>query len=55
SMVVMHLDSIARAAHLIGTYGSTLLPGDFSDSLDVFRTFCVNRCADHHTFEFLSH
>ncbi|KIJ62152.1 hypothetical protein HYDPIDRAFT_30701 [Hydnomerulius pinastri MD-312] len=56
TMGVVHLDSVARAAHLIGACGTSCLPDDFhfSDSLDAFRAFYVNRYADHHMFEFLS-
>ncbi|KAJ7825616.1 hypothetical protein B0H13DRAFT_1657897 [Mycena leptocephala] len=55
SLAIVHLNSIARAAHLLPVYGSSLLPEDFhfSYSLDVFRAFFVNRYADHHTREFL--
>ncbi|KAJ7500565.1 hypothetical protein B0H11DRAFT_2155527 [Mycena galericulata] len=55
SLAVVQLNSIARGAHLLPVYGSSLLPEDFhfSYSLDVFRAFFVNRYADHHTHEFL--
>ncbi|KZP19656.1 hypothetical protein FIBSPDRAFT_911331 [Athelia psychrophila] len=54
-LVIVHLDSIARATHLIGVYGSTLLPDDFhfSYTLDSFRAFYINKYADHHMHEFL--
>jgi hypothetical protein len=56
TLAVLHLDCIARAAHLLPVYGSELLPDDFhfSYSLDSFRAFFVNRYMDHHTHEFLS-
>ncbi|KAH9979641.1 hypothetical protein BJV74DRAFT_798277 [Russula compacta] len=56
SLAVIHIDSIPRAAHLAGVYGSGLVPEDihFSDSLDIFRTYFVNSYADHHMNEFLS-
>lgn len=56
TLAVVHLDSVARAAHLIGVYGTQFLPSDlhFSHSLDVFRAYFVNRYADHHMHEFLS-
>ncbi|KAJ7809240.1 hypothetical protein B0H14DRAFT_3090933 [Mycena olivaceomarginata] len=56
TLAVLHLDCIARAAHLLPVYGSELLPDDFhfSYSLDSFRAFFVNRYTDHHTHEFLS-
>ncbi|KDQ60531.1 hypothetical protein JAAARDRAFT_126067, partial [Jaapia argillacea MUCL 33604] len=51
----VHLDSVERAVHLIGVYGSGLLPADFphEDSLDAFVAFYVSRYADHHMHEFL--
>ncbi|KAH7906149.1 hypothetical protein BJ138DRAFT_1016682 [Hygrophoropsis aurantiaca] len=56
SLAVVHLDSIARAAHLLPVYGSAFLPEDlhFSQSLDAFRAFYVNRYSDHHMHEFLA-
>ncbi|KAJ7470114.1 hypothetical protein B0H11DRAFT_1730665 [Mycena galericulata] len=55
TLAIVPLDCIARAAHLLPIYGSALLPEDFhfSYSLDVFRSFYVNRYIDHHAFEFL--
>ncbi|KAJ7234268.1 hypothetical protein C8J57DRAFT_1453129 [Mycena rebaudengoi] len=55
TMAVIPVDSIARAAHLIGVYGMAALPEDFhfSESLDAFDTYFVNRYADHHMHEFL--
>ncbi|KII89805.1 hypothetical protein PLICRDRAFT_52959 [Plicaturopsis crispa FD-325 SS-3] len=55
-MAVVHLDCIARAAHLMGVYGSSFIPENFhfSYTLDVFRSYYVNRYIDHHTNEFLT-
>ncbi|KAF5379427.1 hypothetical protein D9615_006625 [Tricholomella constricta] len=55
TLEVVHIDSVARAAHLLPIYNSAL-PEDFhfSLSLDVFRAFFVNRFADHHMHEFLT-
>ncbi|KAJ7824684.1 hypothetical protein B0H13DRAFT_2446949 [Mycena leptocephala] len=55
SLAVIHLDCIARGAHLLPVHGSAFLPHDFhfSYSLDAFRSFFVNRFVDHHTHEFL--
>ncbi|KAG9223441.1 hypothetical protein PLEOSDRAFT_154734 [Pleurotus ostreatus PC15] len=52
---VIHLDSVARGAHLLPVYGTSCLPEDFhfSYSLDVFHSYFVNPYADHHTFEFI--
>lgn len=53
TMSVVLLDSILRAAHLIGVAGEHLLPRNFpfSESLDAFNTFYVNKYADHHAHE----
>ncbi|OBZ74391.1 hypothetical protein A0H81_05422 [Grifola frondosa] len=50
---VIHLDTIVRAAHLIGVYGDKPVPRGLTEhqALDAFRFFYVNRFADHHTFE----
>ena len=50
---VIHLDTVLRCAHLIGVYGSDILPKDlsFTDSLDAFRSFYVNKFIDNHAFQ----
>ena len=52
---LVHVDSIIRACHLIGVYGTTSIPSDFeyTDSLDAFRRFYVNWYADYHAHEIL--
>jgi len=47
---VIHLDTVLCAAHLIGVYGSDILPKDLSytDSLDAFHLFYVNKFIDNH-------
>ncbi|KAJ6618080.1 hypothetical protein B0H10DRAFT_2176326 [Mycena sp. CBHHK59/15] len=53
-MAVVHLDSLLRAAHLIGLAGNKFVPldnFDFSNSLDAFKAFYVNKYADHHSHE----
>ena len=47
---IIHVDLILHAAHLIGVAGSQFLPRTFlfSDSLNSFRLFYVNKYADHH-------
>jgi len=47
---VISLDSVVRGAHLIGVYGNGLLPVDlhFSESLDAFKAYYVNKYIDHH-------
>ena len=56
SLAIIHLDSIARGAHITGVYGSSFLPEEvhFSHSLDLFCAYFVNSFADHHTHEFLT-
>ena len=52
---VIHLDSILRSAHLIGVAGRNFLPShptiDFLMALDSFKSFYVNKFADHHAHE----
>ncbi|KAI1781964.1 hypothetical protein LXA43DRAFT_907186 [Ganoderma leucocontextum] len=50
---VVHVDSIVRACHLIGCYGTTKVPKDFhyADTLDAFRRYYVNWFADYHAHE----
>ena len=50
---VISLDSIVRACHLMPVFGTTRLPVDFrfSDSLDAFRMYYINRYIDYHAYE----
>ena len=50
---IIHLDTIVRAAHLLPVYGQEFVSRtlSFSDTLDVFGTFYVNKYIDHHAFE----
>ncbi|KAI6031144.1 hypothetical protein PISMIDRAFT_88613 [Pisolithus microcarpus 441] len=50
---VVHVHSILRGAHLIPVYGCTHLPADvqYTNSLDVFQAYYVNKYIDHHAFE----
>ena len=50
---IIHIDTILRAAHLIGVAGTQFLPHtfSFSDTLDAFCLFYVNKYADHHAHE----
>ncbi|KAJ6621814.1 hypothetical protein B0H10DRAFT_2162891 [Mycena sp. CBHHK59/15] len=52
-MDIIHVDTILRGAHLIGIYGDNFLPRHFkySDSLDRFKAFYINKYADHHAHE----
>ena len=47
---VISLDSVVRGVHLIGVYGSEFIPVDlhFSESLDAFKAYYVNKYIDHH-------
>lgn len=53
TLSVVHLDTILRAAHLIGVYGTQLMPKNLShsQSLDIFRAYYVNKYIDHQSFE----
>jgi hypothetical protein len=50
---IIHLDSALRGAHLIAVYGDQFIPRElaYTDTLDAFNAFYVNKLADHHTFE----
>ena len=51
-MDVIHLNSVLRAAHLIGAAGERPIPKiRFTDSLDAFHSFYINKYADHHAHE----
>ncbi|KAI9448827.1 hypothetical protein BJY52DRAFT_1127182, partial [Lactarius psammicola] len=52
---VIHVDSIARAAHLLPVCGASQVPEEFRyhSALDTFHTFFVNHYVDHHAHEFI--
>jgi hypothetical protein len=52
---VIHTDCILHGAYLIPVFGQDFIPSElnFSDSLDAFAAFYVNRYIDHHAFEIL--
>lgn len=56
TLSIVHLDCVARAAHLLPVYGPTFIPESFhfSDSLDAFCAYFVNQYVDHHSHSFLS-
>jgi hypothetical protein len=56
TLAIIHLDCVARAAHLLPVYGPSFVPESFqfSDSLDAFRAYFVNRHVDHHSHSFLT-
>ena len=55
SLVVIHLDCIVCRVLLVGVCRDKFLPEGFhfSDSLDAFHAFYINKYADHHTNEFI--
>lgn len=53
---IIHIDSIIRGVHLMPVFSEDeTLPSDlhFSDSLDNFNAFFVNKFADHHSHTIL--
>lgn len=50
---IIHLDTVVRAAHLLPIFGPEHVSKalSFTDTLDTFRRFYVNKYADHHAFE----
>lgn len=50
---VIHIDSILRAAHLIGHAGNKFTPYTLTParSLQAFHSYYVNKYADHHSHE----
>ncbi|KAH8977840.1 hypothetical protein EDB86DRAFT_2816711 [Lactarius hatsudake] len=55
TLEVIHVDSIARAAHLLPVYGDSRVPENFHYhcTLDSYCTFFVNHYVDHHAHEFI--
>jgi hypothetical protein len=53
---IIHLDTIVRAAHLLPIFGSERVSRalSFTDTLDKFTSFYVNKYVDHHAFEIAS-
>lgn len=53
--LILHVDSMLRAAHLLPVFGSRPLPRKFyfSNSLDAFNSFYINKYADHHMNEII--
>ena len=52
-VAIIHLDTVLRAAHLMGVCGEAFIPKTITsaNSLDAFYSFYVNKFIDHHTFE----
>ncbi|KAM6489655.1 hypothetical protein JOM56_014891 [Amanita muscaria] len=55
TLEVIHIDAVVRSVHLIPVYGEGFIPLDikFTNSLDRYDTFYVNRYADHHSHEII--
>ena len=54
-MDIIAIETVVRACHLIGVYGTTFIPPDFDfvDSLDAFERYYVNWYADYHAHEII--
>jgi hypothetical protein len=52
-MSIIHLDTIVRASHLLPVFGQGRVSRtlQFTDTLDTFTRFYVNKYIDHHAFE----
>ncbi|KAM6496272.1 hypothetical protein JOM56_008978 [Amanita muscaria] len=55
TLEVIHIDAVVRGVHLIPIYGDGFISLDikFTNSLDRYDTFYVNRYADHHSHEII--
>ncbi|KAG1905399.1 uncharacterized protein F5891DRAFT_1126157 [Suillus fuscotomentosus] len=53
NFAIIHIDTVYRAAHLIPVYGPNFIADDikYFHSYDAFRSFYVNKFADHHAFK----
>ena len=54
NMGVIHLDSVIRGAHLLPRFPSNTQVYrelNYTQTLDVYRSFYVNKYIDHHSFE----
>jgi hypothetical protein len=52
-MSIIHLDTIVRASHLLPVFGQGHVSRtlQFTDTLDTYTRFYVNKYIDHHAFE----
>jgi len=52
---IIHLDSVVRAAHLLPVFGPEHVSRtlSFTDTLDKFMRFYVNKFVDHHSFKII--
>ena len=53
NLLVIHIDSIFHAAHLLPIFNTTPIPQTFNytRSLDSFQGFYVNKYVDYHSYE----
>lgn len=53
NLVIIHIDTILRAAHLIPAYRTSIVERSLTmhDTLNEFKIFYVNKYVDHHAFE----
>ena len=53
NLSVIHIDSIFRAVHLLPIFDATPLPRklDYTQTLDSFQGFYVNKYIDYHAYE----
>ncbi|KAG1731306.1 hypothetical protein EDD22DRAFT_982578 [Suillus occidentalis] len=56
NFAIIHIDTIYHAAHLIPVYGPNFIADniEYFHSYDAFRSFYINKFADHHAFEIVS-
>ena len=55
-MSVVHADSVVHTAHLLPVFrGGTPIPSkiNFTNTLDIFKAFYLNKYIDYHAFETL--
>jgi hypothetical protein len=52
---VIHIDRILQGTHLLPIFGEDFIPHDlhYTQSLDVFKSFYVNKFIDHHSHKVL--
>ncbi|KAF8816129.1 hypothetical protein BYT27DRAFT_7221675 [Phlegmacium glaucopus] len=53
ALQVIHIDTIARLAHLLPIFGQSFVPVSlhFSQTLDSFHSYYISKYADHNTFD----
>jgi len=53
NLTVIHVSKIVQAAHLLPVFDEAPVPLEllYSDSLNIFQTFYVNKFINHHAFE----